>query len=187
MLLLHVYPALKSLKFPSRRLKKMTSFVLLIVKNILLDFTKTIQLAYHVTKIANLARDLIITIASLVQKDTRKTGRVLLRIRSIALIAALLEAIQMKRGSVWHAMKTVKPAPDLIARIVLLVPKERRKTKEAHKKTQNIVLASAPQDFMNTKKAYAFHVIKIVRLARDQIVSIASLVPKERRRTEEVL
>ena len=138
-------------------------------------------------KIVNLALDLIITIVSLVLQDSRKTGRVLLKIQSIALVAAILVAIPMKRGSVWHAMKTVKPAPDLIARTVWLALNERRKTEEAHKKIQNIVLVSAPQDFINTKKAYAYHATKIVRLAQDQIVSIAWLVPKERRRTEEVL
>ena len=103
------------------------------------------------------------------------------------LVNAHLEAIPMKKGSVWHAMKIVKPAPDPIARIVWHAPKERRKTEEVLKKIKNIVLASAPQDFILTKKAYAYHATKIVKLVRDQIVSIAWLVPKERKRTGEVL
>ena len=78
----------------------------------------------------------------------------------------------MTRGSVWHVMKIVKPAPGLRAQIVCLAPKERRKTEKVQKKIQNIVLASALQDFINTKKVFVYHATKIVKLAREQIVSI---------------
>ena len=116
-----------------------------------------------------------------------KTEQVFWRTLSTALVNVLLKAIQVKRAFVCHAMKIVKPAPGLIARIVWPARKERRKTKEVHKKIQNIVLASAPQDFIHIKRVFAYHAIKIVRLAREQIVSIAWLAPKERRRTKEVL
>ena len=49
-------------------------------------------------------------------------------------------------------------------------------TEEVHKKIQNNVLASALQDFIHIKRAFAFHAIKIVKPAPALIVSIVLLV-----------
>lgn len=86
-------------------------------KNFHLNTTKTIQPAHHAMKIVNHVQDLIITTACLVLKDIRKTRRVLSRIRSTVLAAVRLEVMRMSMVFVRHAMKIVKPAPDLIALI----------------------------------------------------------------------
>ena len=55
------------------------------------------------------------------------------------------------------------------------MPKERRKIEKVHQKIRNIVLASALQDFINTKKAFVYHATKTVRLARELIVLTVKL------------
>ena len=48
------------------------------------------------------------------------------------------------------------------------------------------MLVAALLDYIHFKKSYATPATKIVKLVPDQIASIATLVPLERRKTEEV-
>ena len=97
------------------------------------------------------------------------------------------EATQLKTTYANLAMKIVRLAPDQIATIATLVPKERSKTEQVLKKIQNTVLVAALLDFIHLKSNFASPATKIVNLVPDQIAIIATLVPLGRRKTEEVL
>ena len=145
-----------------------------------------IQFVNHAIKIVKVALARIFIIVMVVRKERRKISLVQSRHPSFVLRHVLSEPILLKRISVYHAMKIVRPVLDQIISIVIVVQLEKRMTVQILRRILSFVLKAALQELISMHKIFAYHVMQNVKLAQDQTITIVIIVRVEQKKTAQV-